>query len=147
VKRTPLVRRTPMPRGEVKLARTASLRARVTPATRAGRATLIASRPVVLARAAGRCECCGVPLTAVHVHHRRPRRAGGSRDPQTNAPSNLLALLPACHERWESQRAEAVRRGLVLAANADPLMTPVLLAGQWVLLDDSGNLNPLEGAA
>jgi hypothetical protein len=94
----------------------------------------------VKARSGGRCEfpyLC--PLPSVHTHHRRPRRMGGSSDPATNLPSNLLRLCLAHHEWAEANRAEALRLGLLVHANADPAHVPVLHAVHgWVLLTPAG---------
>ncbi|WP_299055082.1 hypothetical protein [uncultured Nocardioides sp.] len=95
----------------------------------------------MLDRADGCCEICGVLIhdgdgwVGEHsFHHRRPRRMGGSSDPATNRPSNLLlicgsATSPAgCHLLVESQRALALGNGWLLHAEQNPTLEPVELA-------------------
>lgn len=117
----------------------------VGPASRAARlrrqvVLLHAAQEIVRARAAGRCECCSAPLTAVEHHHRQPRGMGGTGEAAVHSPANLLALLPACHVRWEARRAEAVERGLLVPRGQDPAATPVLRHGVgFVLLAVDGS--------
>lgn len=91
------------------------------------------------------CELCTSPLgdrrgDDHHLHHRRPRRSGGDRRPDTNLPMNLLLLCPGCHEVVESHRTASYRAGWLLAANASPAMEPVLLerGARWALLLPNG---------
>lgn len=109
-------------------------------------------RDAVWARAGDACEVCGIGLTrqSPHsIHHRRPRRMGGSTAADTNRPANLVLLhgtgTDGCHGAIESERAGAYRWGLLLTANADPSATPVRLLshGGWVLLDDDGTFTPI----
>jgi 5-methylcytosine-specific restriction protein A len=104
-------------------------------------------------RAGGRCEISGVPLSGVrgedfHVHHRRPRRMGGSRDPETNDVENLLLLSPEAHEHVERNRSEAYERGWLVRQEAIPAAVPVvvLVGGQVarVLLTDDAQYRPVE---
>ncbi len=94
----------------------------------------------VKARSGGLCEFSHpCPAAAAHTHHRRPRRMGGSSDPATNLPSNLLRLCQPHHEWVEANRAEALRLGLLVHANADPAQVPVLNAVHgWVVLNPAG---------
>lgn len=98
----------------------------------------------VYERAAWACEVCAVgvgPHRGVdhHLHHRRPRAAGGSRRTDTNLPPNLLLLCPPCHEGVESRRADALRCGLLLSQMCDPAATAVRLAGpRWCYLTADG---------
>lgn len=152
-RRTPLRARTPMPR-----ARTTRQPVRATAATR----TVLArtstgptaeQRQLVIDRAWGYCEMCGTrvltdlnrALCAYSIHHRRPRGMGGTRRPDTNSPANLLlvcgdATAPGgCHAWIETNRAEALRRGLLVRSTADPATVPVQLeGGDWVLLTHDG---------
>ncbi len=86
----------------------------------------------VWGRAGGCCEISGVPLSGVrgedfHVHHRRPRRMGGSRDPETNGVENLLLLSPEAHEHVERNRTEAYERGWLVRQDAVPAAVPVIV--------------------
>jgi 5-methylcytosine-specific restriction enzyme A len=122
------------------LARTAARRSRP-------RSTGPAAETVELVkqRAGHRCERCLTMLigdrgAAWHIHHRRPRRMGGSRDEVTNSPSNLLALCQDCHWAVESRRAEAHQAGWLLHAAEDPAASAVLLGrgSVWCYLTESG---------
>lgn len=101
------------------------------------------------------CERCG-RAPGSNIHHRRPRGAGGSKDPATNVPSNLLLLCGSgttgCHGQIESHRAEAKANGWLLEQWQNPLRTPVRIHDRGlVLLDDIGGMTPalieLDGAA
>lgn len=104
-------------------------------------------------RSGGRCEISGVELAGrrgedFHVHHRRPRRMGGSRDPLTNDPTNLMLLSPEAHEHVEKNRTEAYERGWLVRQDAIPAVVPVvvLVDGQvaYVLLTDDGQYRSVE---
>lgn len=87
---------------------------------------------LVLERAAYSCELDGAQVgdrrgVDHHLHHRRPRRMGGSQLPDTNAPQNLLLLCPSCHETVESERTAAYAGGWLVRQNADPARVPVLI--------------------
>lgn len=146
------LRRTPMPR------RVAPMRARTPrPAPRPRRDTgpTSATRLLVLDRAHGCCELCGVQLhdgttwLASHsLHHRRARGAGGTRRPETNSAANLLLLcgdgVAGCHGRIESHRSLAYSMGWLVHQGQDPALVPVVVHGAgsttnpWVLLTTDG---------
>ncbi|OKI47275.1 HNH endonuclease [Micromonospora sp. CB01531] len=74
-----------------------------------------------------------------HIHHRRPRAAGGSKRPDTNLPSNLLLLCPPCHQQIESHRAVAQSMGWLVVQAADPAQTAVLVQrDRWTYLTADG---------
>lgn len=74
-----------------------------------------------------------------HLHHRRPRGAGGSRRLDTNLPSNLLLLCPPCHSDVESHRAEAQTMGWLVPQSGRPAEVAVLVQrDRWVYLTDNG---------
>lgn len=95
-------------------------------------------------RAGHSCEICSAavgPRRGVdhHIHHRRPRAAGGTSRPDTNLPSNLLLLCPGCHERVESRRALALELGWLVPQTADPAYIPVLIRHErWCYLTRAG---------
>ena len=71
------------------------------------------------------CARCAQPVTGqrgvdFHVHHRRPRRAGGDGRPDVNLPSNLVLLHPSCHTHVEAHRAVAYDLGFLLRSNDVP---------------------------
>lgn len=98
----------------------------------------------VLDRASHSCELDSAavgPIRGVdhHIHHRRPRAAGGSRRPDTNSSANLLLLCPPCHESVESRRAEALECGWLVPQACDPASVAVLiLRDRWRYLTDAG---------
>ncbi len=96
-------------------------------------------------RSVGRCEMCGGPAT--NTHHRRPRGMGGSKDPATNTPANLVRVCGSgstgCHGWIESNREAARDCGYLVGQGHDPATVPVLLMTsgglfEWVLLDADG---------
>lgn len=87
---------------------------------------------LVLERAQYSCELDGAPVgdrrgVDHHIHHRRPRRMGGSQLDDTNLSQNLLLLCPRCHEVVESERTAAYAGGWLVRQNADPATVPVLI--------------------
>jgi 5-methylcytosine-specific restriction enzyme A len=98
---------------------------------------------LVYERAQWSCEIDGAQVgdrrgTDHHIHHRRPRRMGGSQLPDTNAPQNLLLLCPSCHETVESERTAAYGGGWLVRQNWDPARTPVLVLAKAVFLTADG---------
>lgn len=98
-------------------------------------------RLAVQGRFGGRCCRCG--RDGATIQHRKPRRAGGTRRPEINHPSNLLWVCgtgtTGCHGHMESYRTEALDNGWLLHDRADAREEPVLLwDGRRVLLDDEG---------
>lgn len=144
MKRTELVRRTPL-RAKTPLS-SRSVLLRAAPKVKRYRSTgpVRGVVDLVYERANYSCELCLVgigPQRGVdhHVHHRRPRRAGGSRRADTNSPANLLLLCPSCHEVIEVQRAAAYDGGWLVGASQDPARVPVLIgAVRLVYLSDDG---------
>lgn len=107
-------------------------------------------------RAGGRCEISGVPLSGErgrdwHVHHRRPRRMGGSRLADTNSVENLLLLSPEAHEHVEKNRTEAYERGWLVRQDAIPAAVPVIVMVDGlvarVLLTDDAAYAPVDEVA
>jgi 5-methylcytosine-specific restriction protein A len=109
---------------------------------------------VVYERAGHSCEVCTEGVgdrrgVDHHVHHRRPRAAGGSRRPETNSPSNLLLLCPECHDQIESNRSVARSVGWLVSQGADPASVRVLVQrDRWVWLTGDGRYSdvPPDGA-
>jgi hypothetical protein len=89
-------------------------------------------------RSSGFCEFLDCRAPAVHTHHRRPRRAGGTRRPETNLPPNLMRLCVAHHEWIESNRAAALDMGMLLHDSDDPAIVPVETPHGPYLLDNDG---------
>lgn len=86
----------------------------------------------ILERAQHSCERCSEAVGPVrgvdwHVHHRRPRGAGGSKRTDTNSPSNCTVLCPRCHNEIESYRAVAQSEGWILQQTNNPARVPLLI--------------------
>ena len=98
----------------------------------------------VYERAAYSCEICTEGVgdrrgVDHHIHHRRPRAAGGSKRADTNLPSNLLLLCPTCHRQVESHRGPAQSMGWLVVQGTDPATVAVLVQrDRWVYLTESG---------
>jgi 5-methylcytosine-specific restriction protein A len=99
-----------------------------------------AARIGVAARSGSMCELCG-QRRAVEVHHRRPRRMGGTRWAGIHSLANLVHLDEVCHD-WAEDRsvlADAAGVRLVHRGDVDPAEVPVWLASVngtgWYLLD------------
>lgn len=128
-----LPRYTPLPRTPMKAIPTARL-------TESRRAYAL-TRAVVLLRSGGICEICQY-ARAVETQHRIRRGQGGSsRNPEIHRPSSLLHLCRTCHRDADNHTDRfnfgwSVRRGL------DTATVPVLLGGQFWLLDDEGGRAP-----
>lgn len=115
---------------------------KVSATKQAAKDALPIAQAIVRRRAAGRCECCGTYAPMGQHHHRKPRQAGGSSAPGINAASNLLWLLPACHDRIENKREWAYQRGLLVLQSADPAKVAVQRYDGLVLLADDGTMRP-----
>ncbi len=77
------------------------------------------------------CAVCGGP-GPFQTHHRRPRAMGGTSDPGTNLPSNLLTLDERCHRLIETD-PDMMRKAYGMAGwktrqGRDPAMVRVLHA-------------------
>lgn len=86
------------------------------------------------------------------IHHRLPRRMGGTKRPEVNQPSALIVVCGSgttgCHGWIEARRAEAYDMGLLLRAGDNPAQVPVELAVGLVWLTEDGRYsdNPPEEA-
>jgi 5-methylcytosine-specific restriction protein A len=101
-------------------------------------------RAIIRERANFYCEYCG-KKRGTEIHHRRPRAMGGTARDSSNTASNGLLLCGDCHRWAESKRTEALLQGVLLLQIQNPLKSSVKYRGQYVYLDDRGNL--LEEAA
>lgn len=117
-------------------------RAKVSATKQAAKDALPIAQAIVRRRAGGWCECCGGYAPHGQHHHRKPRGAGGSSSPAINTASNLLWLLPRCHDRIESNRAWALEQGFLVLQSADPAKVAVQRYDGLVLLADDGSMRP-----
>lgn len=113
---------------------------------------LIDARRIVLERATVddvlACERCGRTITGDYsIHHRRPRGSGGSKDPATNSPANLLLLggsgTTGCHGLTERYRSSALHFGWLVHQGHNPADVPVMYRNRRALLGDDGSVTYL----
>lgn len=83
------------------------------------------TRQLIIDRAGRICERCEI-APGEQIHHRRPRMAGGTKDPRINLPSNLVLLCGACHRWVESHREDAREDGWLLRSVAEAATVPVV---------------------
>lgn len=103
---------------------------------------------LVLERACYCCEVCGSPCadqrgTDWSIHHRRPRKMGGTRWVGINLPSNCMLVCGSgttlCHGVIENHRAGAVAAGWLVLSRTDPAQVAVLITrDRWCYLSDQG---------
>lgn len=87
------------------------------------------TRQSVIDRSGGWCEACN-RAAPMSIHHRMPRKMGGTSIEWINKSENLLALcgsgVTGCHGRIESNRAVSYDRGLLLRVGMNPWATPFM---------------------
>lgn len=99
-------------------------------------------RAAAIARAAGKCELCGMPIQVPHLHHRRPRGMGGSKRPDTGGAANCLVIHPRCHIDVELNRQRSLDNGWLVSQWRDPSTVPVKRWDGLCLLADDGTVIP-----
>lgn len=137
-RRHPLVRKTPMPRGDTQLRRTAMKPYRPT-ATSDERT----ARQLVRGRSLGLCEIRLDDICtdrATDWSHRESKGVGGKW-----RAANGLDACRQCHRYITEHPALAYEHGWFVRSHQDPAEVPVLIHNattghDWVLLDDNGNL-------
>ena len=84
--------------------------------------------------------CVGCARPVDEVHHRCPRRAGGTSNPAIAEPFNGIGLCRVCHNTAESQRDTACLLGWLLTTPSPdaPFWTVRLGWCTWWLTDDTG---------
>ncbi len=103
-----------------------------------------ATLTMVRKRSGDACELCGTK-GVLHNHHRRPRAMGGSTQPLSDSPANILRVHFRCHEKIEAKRQWAVDNGYIVLQGLDPSRVPVLLRGKWYLLGHRGEAVQWQG--
>lgn len=98
-----------------------------------------ATRVAVVGRSEGFCERCD-QQPPVDVHHRLPRRMGGTSNATIHDLPNLVALCRDCHGWVESHRVESVVQGWVISQHDGraPGEVPLFRDGRWWRLTSSG---------
>lgn len=74
------------------------------------------ARAAVKVRARGRCERCGIPITAGEWHHRRSRSV---TDVHQHCPCNGVWLCTTCHTWAHAHPVEARRSGFIVSRHID----------------------------
>lgn len=142
MKRTPLARRTPL------RAKAPMRRGRAFVRVKRSTGPTPEQRLTVAARARHACEKCGALAARAggQVHHRDPRRSGGSSRPEINSLVNLLLLCVTCHAHVESYRTEAYENGWLVKSGIDPATVPVKLHdhAEPVFLEPDGTYREVE---
>jgi len=108
-------------------------------------------RMSVVLRGGGKCEICNQPLNSsqfVSLHHRKPRKMGGSKDPTLNEASNLMMICGSgtsgCHGYVESNRELSYANGWLVHSYEEPITKPVLIRSATMLLDNNGGYVPIK---
>lgn len=99
------------------------------------------TRQGVIDRDERRCRRCRAPMA--HLHHRKPRGLGGSRDPLINSPANLVCLCAGCHEWIERHRTESYDTGWLVHRRESPSDIPLLVGDYEIYLDDDFQATPV----
>jgi len=99
---------------------------------------------IVLARAKGYCEACGLPGDDFALHHRKLKSRGGKDE-----VANLIAVHHKCHNLGtfsiHLNPEKATMKGWMVPSWAEPAEYPLHLHGvEVVVLDQQGNYNKLE---
>lgn len=115
------------------------------------------TRDLVKQRDDWTCACCENPISGISgidysIQHRVARGDGGTSDPATNSPANLILLCGSattgCHSLAESRDSAMHRLGFRLEHWQKPAETPVAHALHgWVLLTDDGSWEPAPAPA
>lgn len=87
-------------------------------------------RLLVLGRDGWRCVRCRGG-GGCEVHHRCPRRSGGTSNISINIPENLLTLCVNCHRWVESYRHAAIQTGYLLSTPERAPEVPVQASDGW----------------
>ena len=107
------------------------------------------TRKQIKERAEGKCERCGGYIASdshAHIHHRKPRGMGGTKQHGSRTTANGLFLHPSCHYYIENHRKESKEMGFILGQTEEPILVPVFTFNGWVLLDLEGGLSKIETA-
>ncbi len=160
LKRSEMIRKTPLARGTVPLRRTrlrqVSPKRQAAPKkskrTRMAAAVSAKTRAVLLARSWGMCEIAlpGCLRFGTEPAHRLARKAGGRRGAAKVAcdrASNNLWACRACHNWSEARPRESYDLGLMIREGQDSAVEPVVYRGALSLLGDDGSVVPFEAVA
>jgi 5-methylcytosine-specific restriction protein A len=96
------------------------------------------TKKILLARSKGLCEYCNKPVDTPQYHHRRPRGMGGTKRTNSGDPENGVVVHLHCHISIESDREQSLFSGFLVWQSHDPLTTPIVINGEWFLLNNDG---------
>lgn len=82
------------------------------------------------------CRRCG--QLGEQIHHRLPRRMGGTRRRWVNQPANLVLLCARCHQWVELHRELAVEEGWLIPEGFGPEAIPIKTIHGSIWLDNEG---------
>lgn len=146
MRRAPLVRRTPLKQVSDRRAAKLGKPWPKPKSTGPDRAT----RELVLERDDWRCASCGVPIIGQQysLQHRCARQMGGTADPATNRPSNLVTLCGSatspggCHLAAEQRDKRSRDLGYRLESWQDPRSVAVFhFVHGLIYLHDNGEFS------
>jgi hypothetical protein len=108
----------------------------------------LAVRQLVIERSDWGCLRCRQARGA-QIHHRRPRKSGGTSRPEINSPENLAFLCLNCHIWVEHNREAAKATGWLVPEGVDgPLEVPLMdLRGNRFFLTEEGEIRYLPTVA
>lgn len=99
------------------------------------------TRSAVRQRSDGWCEVCGLSV-AQEMHHRKNRSQLGAW-----TPANILHLCSPCHLEITTHPQASCKLGHSVRSHELPEEVPTFYRGEWLRLDNLGNLTPMEGIA
>lgn len=100
----------------------------------------------VTARSGGMCEVCGAERIW-DLHHRHPRKSGGTKRAWIGLASNCLGVCRSDHNLIESRRILARLLGWLVPEGFDPAACPVMYRGGWAWLTEDGCVEYIEKVA
>lgn len=105
----------------------------------------MSDRPADICRTrdGGLCARCGVTLSGLSsLHHRKPRGMGGTKDPRSDDPRNLIHLCGSgttgCHGHIESHRQQAYETGWLLRSLDQLDVAMLAVDGRLITLLEDG---------
>lgn len=96
------------------------------------------TRRVIIERAKGRCEVCGLVVNYGQIHHRQPRGMGGTSSRGIESAANGLYVHPSCHRKIEMNREKSYLLGHLVRTGASPEEAQVRLWDGWFVLSATG---------
>lgn len=95
-----------------------------------------ATRALIWDRDRYSCRRCG--RVGEQIHHRHPRKMGGTNRAWVNEPANLVLLCYRCHQWVELHREKATEEGWLLPEGYGPQAIPLRIIYGLMWLDNEG---------